>query len=167
MLSFISSEDCFRCKKCCRFYRGYESYAPLFDEKLKSFFVISGIIGENSFKKVCKNAWQLQLKRKAGKNSMCDFLGEENKCRIYNKRNLDCKLYPFSMMRKKGKVFLAVDRECPVIANKFKAQSFEKYADYIKNYLNKNKKMILRKNPRIVEGFQKELTIVSELKWKE
>jgi Fe-S-cluster containining protein len=93
---------------------------------------------------------------------LCAFLeGENNSCKIYPMRPLECQLYPFMINRKEGRVYLAVDEGCPFIKDKLKEESFLEYLSYLKDFFNDPlMHQALKDNPQVIQGYPDLLNLV-------
>jgi Fe-S-cluster containining protein len=91
--------DCERCRTCCRFEE-YESYfAPIFADSERRRLDAAGIAAGFVRHGRQEDVWQVQLVPE-GRHHLCPFLdGESQRCRIYAHRPLDCRIWPFILMR--------------------------------------------------------------------
>lgn len=94
----------------------------------------------------------------------CPFLGSaDNKCKIYNLRPFECRLYPFLINLRKGKALLTVDLNCPYLYEKINTQEAKDYILYLADYLNSPKLIkMLKDNPQIIGAYE-EVREVAEL----
>lgn len=68
------------------------------------------------------------------KKSPCAYLGSDGLCTVHNKKSVDCQLFPFDIISKKGKYFWVIwDVDCPIIKNDRK--NFEIYLQNIEKNL--------------------------------
>ncbi|MDD5449479.1 MAG: phosphatidylglycerol lysyltransferase domain-containing protein [Candidatus Omnitrophica bacterium] len=76
-----------------------------------------------------------------------DFDPAKNECRDYDKRPLDCRIYPFVVMWDKNykNIVLGVDTKCPYIEKSETNSKFQKYKNYLLTVLKKiDAKYVLR-----------------------
>ena len=138
----VNSTDCMKCRGCCWFSAGEEHLLPFFakrefdnldfDEKQKVYRNREGFYQARSV--MSKNM------RGGGGVKICFFLDEEpHKCSVYEKRPLDCVLWPFDIIKvregKESRIFLSVVTEemCP--ATKSKEDIVQHSAQRIIQYL--------------------------------
>lgn len=90
---------CLTCKICCRFPERYSPLIPFFMGKERGSYY----------------GCRIDV-IKSGDGYMCPyFLPRKNRCSIYEKRPLDCRLYPFMVTYDNSykKVILVLDNHCP------------------------------------------------------
>lgn len=150
----VPSEFCLECDGCCRFAEKNSVWFPHLlrgEEK---------IIPKDKFRVV---------PGKKDNNFLCTFLDiEDNKCKIYESRPFECRLYPFLLNRdtKSGKIFLAVDTNCLFVGENLKKAEFKKYAEYLTSLLkNHDFSKLLKNNPQIIQSYPDVLNL-AELKYE-
>ncbi|MDD5680314.1 MAG: YkgJ family cysteine cluster protein [Candidatus Omnitrophica bacterium] len=138
----IPEAFCLKCDGCCRFA---EENSPWFPHLLKEE---ERTISES---KLCP------VPDKKDNNFLCSFLRiEDNKCNIYETRPFECRLYPFLLNRdtKSGKIFLAVDTNCPFAGENLKKEEFKEYAEYLVTlFRNPDFTKCLKNNPQIIQSY--------------
>ena len=135
---FIPSEFCLRCFGCCRFSQNPSIWAPA------------------GFKLVEDND-----------GYACEKLDiKNNTCRIYEKRPLDCRLYPFLLVKNDNSFQLGLHKSCYFIEEKQPAPAdIKTYAQYLKNRLNSASFIsAIRKNPEIAADYQENVELIADLK---
>ena len=135
---FIPSEFCLRCFGCCRFNQNPSIWAPA------------------GFKLVKDND-----------GYACEKLDvKNNTCRIYEKRPLDCRLYPFLLVKNDSRLQLGLHKSCCFVEEKQPALAdIQTYAQYLKNRLNFAYFIsALRKNPKIAADYQENVELITNLK---
>ena len=99
---------------------------------------------------------------------ICPFFEpKSSECRIYMKRPLDCRIYPFALMYNEDgtEIVLGVDTICPFAEAEFETQSFQQYVDYLRAYIETELTTnILADNWALVGPFQETVTIVAVLR---
>jgi len=111
----VPGADCLKCDVCCRFLQATSLMAPFFSEaELRR-----ADLDEQCFchARSGRGEYVLLRPRPAGlEGHECPaFVAETNRCRIYEHRPLDCRLYPFVLAFDPGgtRVTLALDPTCP------------------------------------------------------
>ncbi|MFH0790754.1 MAG: YkgJ family cysteine cluster protein [Candidatus Omnitrophota bacterium] len=100
---FIPQEACLKCQGCCRFSQEVSLWSPcLLDEEIQ--YLLDKEIPPVSIsidKKI------QPIPHPAGEGFICPFLDAAvNKCKIYAFRPFECRLYPFLIALRGGKVLL-------------------------------------------------------------
>ena len=159
---FVPQEFCLKCRSCCRFKEANSVWSPcLLDEEIQELVDREGI-----------PAASISIDRRiqtvadpGGDGFICPFLNSaDNQCRIYNLRPFECRLYPFLINLRKGKVLLTVDLNCPYVVETIDSQKMQDYITYLSTYLNSPKQLkILKDNPQIIQAYE-EVREVAELK---
>ncbi len=117
----VPEKLCSKCEVCCRFVEKKSVFAPrLLEADLKILF-------EAGLSPDITEGFRFRLKEEGSLYFCPCFKKEDNICKFYNQRPLECRLYPFLVARKDNKIFLAVDSKCPWVSEKI----IEKNADYI------------------------------------
>lgn len=148
----ISQDYCLKCKGCCRFAQVDSVWAPALTkdeaaELLKNH--ISALLITDNYRVKTASAPGLEV-------PICSFLNpEDNKCKVYSFRPLECRLYPFLINRSADKVYLAVDLNCPFAQREYKGFRFEEYTGYLASILNAEQVInLLKNNPQLIQTYQ-------------
>ncbi len=65
----------------------------------------------------------------------CTFFDiENNKCKIYQQRPFDCRLYPFLLIKKDDAYFVGVHLNCPFIEKTRRQQMFQDHVEKLKEF---------------------------------
>jgi len=98
-------------------------------------------------------------------NYLCPFFAyKDNKCRVYEIRPFECRIYPFLLSLRNKKIILTLDLNCPYAAEKANTKEFKEYVEYLTGYLNSPSQIeLLKENPHILQAYEDVLNIV-ELK---
>ena len=144
---FVPEDFCLTCRGCCRFKEPDSIWSPaLLHEEIKSIlpFVIS------SSKKI-----RLSPSAEKLNNFICPFLNlEGNLCNIYANRPFECQLYPFLINRKEGKVFLALDLNCPFIKENLDSSLLKEYSQDLAGMFNsRESKNLFKDNPQVIQEY--------------
>ena len=136
---FVHSDYCLKCVGCCSFLENPTIWAP------------------QGFRLV-----------KTNDGYRCEHLKEENNCcAIYSQRPLDCRLYPFLLVRKCGNLHLGLHKSCCFVEEKQPASAdIQAYAQYLKNRLNAASLIsAIRENPEIAADYQENVELITDLKY--
>jgi uncharacterized protein len=140
---------CLKCRICCRFPKKPTVWQPhLSKEEARLFRNRDGLKGH-----IAKGA----VKLKAAESFFCCefFNGKKNSCKIYKLRPLDCRLYPFVLMRAGKQIFLAAHLICPVIAENIRSRKFQRHSDYLKKVLaGKDFQLLIKTNPAFIQSYK-------------
>jgi len=158
----VPQEVCLKCQGCCRFKKIDSVWSPclldeeiqdLLDKKIPSAFI-------SSDKKL------LPVSHPKGEGFICPFLKvKDNHCKIYLSRPFECRLYPFLINLRGGKVILTLDLNCPYVKEHLKDADFTKYTDYLIKFLNSRAQVqILKDNPQIIQAYE-EVSEIIELEF--
>lgn len=158
MKQIIPQEVCLGCRGCCRFKQIDSAWSPclldeeiqdLLDKKIPPAFISSG-------KKL------LPIPHPQGEGFICPFLDvKDNKCKVYSFRPFECRLYPFLINLRKGKVILTLDLNCPYVQEHLKTNEFKKYTAYLIAFLNSPAQAkLLKENPQIIQAYEEVLDII-------
>jgi Fe-S-cluster containining protein len=122
----VPSSVCLSCQVCCRFVGQESVFAPHLTSSDIDELLRAGLPPE-----VLKN---LRFKLTAHNDVfLCPcFELSGNTCEFYQNRPLECRLYPFLVVRKAKKIFLALDKQCPYARQK----QLENQPDYIESLVS-------------------------------
>ena len=93
----------------------------------------------------------------------CEHLNEnDSRCAIYSKRPLDCRLYPFLLVKRNGSLSLGLHKSCFFVEEK--RPNIREYAGYLKKALSRPEAISeLGKNPEICADYRENVEIVVDL----
>lgn len=118
---YVSSDYCLSCLCCCRYNSSSSIWSPNLLEQEKRE------LGLEKIELIPIN-----------ESYICRFLNlENNRCRIYKKRPLECRLYPFLINSCSEKLYLSVHLSCPFVKGKINGEKFKRYLNYLNRYLLK------------------------------
>jgi len=131
---FVPSGYCLRCLGCCRFSANPTIWAT----------------------PACR-----LVESSAGYR--CEHLNEnDSRCAIYSKRPLDCRLYPFLLVKRNGSLSLGLHKSCFFVEEK--RPNIREYAGYLKKALSRPEAISeLGKNPEICADYRENVEIVVDL----
>jgi len=148
---FVSQGVCLKCQGCCRFKQEDSVWSPvLFNEEIEMLLkegLSPALISPHKKIRVASFSKEDIF--------ICSlFNTEENKCKIYNFRPLECQLYPFVINRKDDKILLSLDLQCSFIAEKQKTEEFKEHVRYLADLLNSPRYVeILKNNFQIIQTY--------------
>ncbi|OGX23704.1 MAG: hypothetical protein A3J51_06400 [Omnitrophica WOR_2 bacterium RIFCSPHIGHO2_02_FULL_45_21] len=134
---FVPSDFCLKCHGCCRFSENPSIWAP------------SGY-------GLVRN----------GEEFLCVNLNpEDNRCKIYGRRPLDCRLYPFLLSKKGNALKLSLHKTCVFIDEKKSGTAdIQRYVEYLKEKLSRGQFIsLIRDNPEIAADYQENVEILADL----
>lgn len=144
---FISEDICLKCKGCCRFSEEDSIWQPsVLDDEMK---IISkdkvGILSQ----KISSLPFQDHF--------ICSFFDtESNRCKIYNQRPFECRLYPFLINKTNDAIYLSVDLDCPFIKDKLDNKDCKNYINYLVSFLSLPVvSFAIKQNPHIFTDYSK------------
>ncbi len=159
---FVGQEFCLKCRSCCRFKEADSVWSPcLLDEEMQELVDRPGIPAAY----ISADRRIQPVADPGGGGFICPFLNSaDSKCRIYDLRPFECRLYPFLINLRKGKVLLTVDLNCPYVIERMNTPEMQEYIAYISSYLNSPKQLkMLKDNPQVIQAYE-EVREVAELR---
>ena len=158
---------CLNCRICCRFPDTKEVQTPTWSSLEAEWATEAGGKAEWFESKALPPALQPQLVPCEGSGYRCPaFHPETNRCGIYSVRPLDCRIYPFTLVRKAGgeEVMLAMDLKCPYLQEHGRDPETTAYSLELTQYLNSPLgQAYLKQNPSIVGSHWPEFIYVASL----
>lgn len=159
---FVPQEFCLKCRSCCRFKEANSVWSPcLLDEEIQELVDKAGIPPAS----ISADRRIQSVADPGAGGFICPFLNSaDNKCLIYDQRPFECRLYPFLINLRKGKVLLTVDLNCFYVAERMNSPEMREYIVYISSYLNSPRQLkMLKDNPQIIQAYE-EVREVAELR---
>lgn len=160
----VPSSVCLSCDVCCRFPERDSFLRPYFTAREIHTAVDAGI-DPASFPDP-KGSQIAVVPDPQGEGYLCPaFDPATRRCRIYEARPLDCRLYPLALMWDAGgdRVLLGWDTKCPYMME----TGSERIAAYVERVLpvleREETIETLVANPRLIGRFQEDVTIVRTL----
>ena len=133
---------CLKCDGCCRFTQKHSVWFP---HLLKS-----------EEKAIPKDKF-CAVPDKKNNNFLCSFFrSDDNKCKIYESRPFECCLYPFLLNydAASGRIFLAVNTDCPFVKENLGKEEFKKYVRYLEVlFTDHNVSKLLKSNPQVIQSY--------------
>ena len=153
----VPQKICLSCQGCCRFKEAESVWRPkLAPEELAA--------QDNSVRQALGKDGYLKTVREKGQNR-CTFLHlDSNKCGIYACRPFECRLYPFLLTNKNGRVAVSVHLSCPYVQESRYSAEFEKHIGVLKAYLSAAERAhFLKNNPALLGGYNEYPQEIEEL----
>lgn len=156
----VPAQVCLKCEVCCRYLSPATIYVPyFFPEEIKDIAVEGGWAAVGN----AVDGKPLPIAREDG--YICRFFApRENKCRIYSRRPLDCRLYPFIVTYAADcrSVILALDTKCPYAREN--TNEVKSYAgDLLKALDNPPIARKIRENRNFISDFQEDTIVAGAL----
>ncbi len=160
----VPGSTCVRCDVCCRF--------PDVDSALRPYFTggeiaraVAGGVDERAFPD--RGGSQIMLvPDQQGEGFHCPaFDSRTSTCRIYERRPLDCQLYPLAMMWNAAhdRVVLGWDVKCPFMREQ-QADSIRGHADRVLELLRRPEVIgEIAEHPRLIGRFQEDVVALTPL----
>lgn len=149
IMQFLPQEVCLSCDGCCRFSQEHSIWSPAFLDAEKK------LICKNPSYKGMISASQSIKSLPLKDYFICPFFdAENNRCKIYDIRPLECELYPFLINKIGSRIHLAVDLNCRFVRDKLGDKDCQDYVDYLLKFLSRPAvTLAIRKNLRIFKDY--------------
>lgn len=160
----VPSQTCLTCEVCCRFPEADSFLRPYFTVEEIAKAVAQGL--DPSFFPNPAGGQIRLVPHPSGEGFTCPaFDVETSRCRIYDSRPLDCRLYPYAIMwdsRTKG-VVLGWDSKCPFMAGA-PSRDIAGTADQMAALLESDTiTRTLSQHPRLIGRFQDDVATIRPL----
>ncbi len=130
---FVPQEFCCICTGCCRFADPNNIWRPKAMNK-----EVEPLKANQSGSEFLDQDFRIKTVSQ-DQEHICHFLDFEiNRCRTYSQRPFECQLYPFVLLRKDEKVFVAVHLACPFVQEKKEGSEFLQYSKYLADFFSRN-----------------------------
>jgi Fe-S-cluster containining protein len=160
----IPSHVCLACDVCCRFPEADSFLRPYFTAEEIARAVALGI--EPTHFPNAKGGQIALVPHPSGEGFICPaFEVETSRCRIYEHRPLDCRLYPYAVMwgSTAHQVVLGYDSKCPFMADA-PHREVRSAADPIAALLEQEETAgMVAHHPRLIGPFQDDVSILRTL----
>lgn len=157
---------CRDCQICCRFPATEDVQTPTWSAQEVQWAKKAGGL-EDWFAPGKESPSQVPVLQSYEKGCHCPaFQVEKNICSIYSDRPLDCRLYPFVLVRDSGRtrVTLAMDLKCPYLEKHGTDREVSDYSQRLSRYLESPAgDRYLSENPEIVGRSWPEFITVAPL----
>ena len=149
-----------RCQSCCRFPEQDSLWSPLLAKEEIALAAAQGIPPA-----IITLNGRIRPEPQ-GKEDLylCPLLNPcGNTCKVYPAHPFECQLYPFLLQRQDKRVFLAVDENCPYVAEHSHSREFKEYCEYLRRVLNyADYQAFFSNNPQLIQEYPN-VTILAEL----
>ena len=158
--SLLTSQDCFTCRKCCRFDPDELEDAPTFTgeqhERALAEFATEAIRFEQR-----GALWQVVLQDIAGsEKKICPFYEEPTgRCRVYNYEIFDCRTWPFYIMRVNGILKLTLSPDCPIVSK----IDTTRLAEYARKYIGPRMLAMVQRYPDFITEYHGDALILCDV----
>ncbi|MBI5150255.1 MAG: YkgJ family cysteine cluster protein [Candidatus Omnitrophica bacterium] len=155
----VPQKICLSCQGCCRYKEAESFWRPrIAFEELKGNEYKLDLIGALG-KAACINTVA-----EKGQNR-CSFLDlKTNKCGVYTGRPFECRLYPFLLTSKNGRVAVSVHLSCPYVQGSRHSPEFEQHVGVLKEYLSgEAQTRFLKNNPELPGDYSEYKDEIEEL----
>ena len=139
---FVPENRCLSCKICCRFSQKNSLWQPIIlDQERESIFE------DIAFQETVLPSGRIKT-QPHNQGFLCLFFDlSSNRCKIYERRPFECRLYPFLINKQDNRLYLAVHLNCPFIAEKLDSIDFKDYLGYLNDFLSLSENAIeIRQN---------------------
>jgi Fe-S-cluster containining protein len=158
----VPSSLCFTCDVCCRFPEETSFLAPYFTEEEIAFVPDP----KKSFFDSLQGAKTQLIRHPEGEGCLCPHFDPKTQhCTIYEARPLDCRIYPFAILRDQaGEVALGIDTKCPFIQEHAWDPQMKRDAAEVKAFLESEPIVsILESHPGLIGRFQDDVILLHPL----
>ncbi len=155
----VPQKICLSCQGCCRYKEAESFWRPkiaLAELKGNEYKIdLIGALGKDAYINTVKEKGQ----------NRCSFLNlKTNKCGVYTGRPFECRLYPFLLTSKNGRVAVSVHLSCPYVQESRHSPEFEKHVGVLKAYLSGAERAnFLRDNPALAGDYSEYKDEIEEL----
>jgi Fe-S-cluster containining protein len=170
--SMVPSELCLKCDVCCRFPEPDSPLAPYFTSKEVEQALSAGVspkqFQESKSGRIRLVAFPPDV-ISPGHQEGCvcpAFNPSTQECGIYPIRPLDCRLYPFALMKNESgdRIVLGIDTKCPFIQDPSNKRTIEMYGNILLRELQSPKyRETIQQNPELIGSFQDDVTILESI----
>ena len=164
LLQIVPSSACFRCDVCCRFPERDSFLRPFFTADEISTATAAGL-APALFSSLDGSQIDL-VPNPAAEGYVCPaFDTATSRCRIYEVRPLDCRLYPFALMWDAAheQVVLGWDTKCPYMREQ-SSPLVDQAADDISRWIEQDASVeTLVRYPRLIGRFQDDVIVLRPL----
>ncbi len=138
---FVPSNVCLKCDGCCQFKSEDSPWRP----KTGAQEGFEASVDEKGYVKAIA----------ACGNHFCQFFNTDNHhCKVYDKRPLECALYPFILSRAGNDVNVFVHLACPYVQDTQSTDLLTDHVSYLKDLLHRaDVKDFLKRNKRLLHDY--------------
>lgn len=128
----LSNEQCLVCQGCCRFREQKSVWSVRLTTDESQRLAQQEIVAQQTADD------ELFLKTAEHEDLFFCTLFDltKQKCRVYNERPFECRLYPFLIVKKDKDIYLGVHSLCPFVEDHRESPFFKKHIEYLKEYIS-------------------------------
>lgn len=159
----VPSEVCLACDVCCRFPEKTSPLRPYFAQEERSLAHEKGL--EPSYFPG-QDGSKITVIPYDNCHICPNFIPETHECRIYDVRPLDCRIYPFTIMKNPAgeKILLGMDLKCPYIRENAGREHLQGYSRWLASFCESDALVeLIAENPGFIQDFQEDCTVVGQL----
>ncbi len=163
-LQIVQSATCLQCEVCCRFPERDSFLRPFFTAEEIDAAIAAGLAPEHFSH---AEGTQIDLvPNPVDEGYVCPaFDGATSRCRIYDVRPLDCRLYPFALMWDAARthVVLGWDTKCPSMREAVPI-AIDRAAGEIAQWIEQGTRAdVIARHPTLIGRFQEDVIVVRSL----
>ena len=158
----VPSSLCFTCDVCCRFPEETSFLAPYFTKE--EIALVPAL--KKKFFDSLEGAKTELIRHPEGEGCLCPHFDHKTQhCTIYEERPLDCRIYPFAILRdREGDVALGIDTKCPFIQEHAWDPQMKRDAAEVKAFLESDPIVsILEGHPGLIGRYQDDVILLHPL----
>lgn len=157
----LTTEDCFACRKCCRYEPDELIDAPMLTIEQRQAIEAEFKTMDIQFEQI-GHLWRVVLKDIFGsKKKICPLYNDnDGHCLAYGQEIFDCLTWPFYIMRQNGQVVIAVSQDCPTV-NRCNLETLREYA---KKEMGPKMLQAAEKNPDLITKFHGNTVVLCNIK---
>ncbi|MBI3803933.1 MAG: YkgJ family cysteine cluster protein [Nitrospirae bacterium] len=157
----VPSSLCLTCDVCCRFPEETSFLAPFFTrEEIDQ-------LGSNEARRFHAPVTGSKIRLQPhGEGCICPYFDPQTQfCKIYTDRPLDCRIYPFALLRdQEGAVVLGIDTKCPFIQEHATDPQMQVDAGEVASFLESESILsVLAGHPGLIGPFQDDVILLRPL----
>lgn len=128
-LQVLNSDDCFECRRCCRFDPEELDDAPMFTKEQHAATVDRFGLDFARFE-VRGSVFRVILEDIPGsEKKICPFYEIDTAaCRVFDLKLFDCYTWPFYIMNMDGELVITLSPDCPVVLTRTDLGTLVRYA---------------------------------------
>jgi Fe-S-cluster containining protein len=127
---FVPENRCLSCKICCRFSQKSSLWQPTILEQERE-----SIFKDSTSQETVLPSGRIKT-RPHNQGFLCLFFDlPSNRCKIYERRPFECRLYPFLINKQENHLYLAIHLNCPFITEQLDSIDFNDYLSYLNDFL--------------------------------
>lgn len=161
---FVPSRTCLQCDVCCRFPDPDSALRPYFTEEEITSALSGGLEGTAFPDR--QGSQVMLVPDPQGEGYLCPaFDSATSQCRIYERRPLDCQLYPLALMWDEAHthIVLGWDTKCPFM-REARPDAIQQHADRVMALLDQpGVPEHIGAHPRLIGRFQEDVIVLAHL----